>query len=308
MSFSQEVKLELSEVECTTHAEMKAQAYGMTIFSKLHRTDKALFATESQTVARVYSQLMTIITGSIFDVNIPLNRKSLRDKQITVTSPDFADRNSLLLYFGHIENELSLHINRANFESEESFPSFLRGAFLSYGNVTDPQKDYHLEFVSPFQNLAKDLSCLIEEIEQLTVKPKLINRKGSFIIYLKDSEGISDLLTLIGAQMSALKIIQEKMVKSVRNTINRKINSETANSNKTAKASAKQLLAIDRIKKKRGLESLPSELYELAILRVENPESSLRELGEMLNPPISRSGVNHRMERIMELAEELTGG
>lgn len=308
MSFSQEVKLELSEVECTTHAEMKAQAYGMTIFSKLHRTDKALFATESQTAARVYSQLMTIITGSIFDVNIPLNRKSLRDKQITVTSPDFADRNSLLLYFGHIENELSLHINRANFESEESFPSFLRGAFLSYGNVTDPQKDYHLEFVSPFQNLAKDLSCLIEEIEQLTVKPKLINRKGSFIIYLKDSEGISDLLTLIGAQMSALKIIQEKMVKSVRNTINRKINSETANSNKTAKASAKQLLAIDRIKKKRGLESLPSELYELAILRVENPESSLRELGEMLNPPISRSGVNHRMERIMELAEELTGG
>ena len=105
--------------------------------------------------------------------------------------------------------------------------------------------------------------------------------------------------------MSALQIIQEKMLKSVRNNVNRKINSETANSNKTAKASAKQLLAIDKIKKKRGLESLPNDLYELAILRVENPESSLRELGEMLSPPISRSGVNHRIERIMELAEEL---
>ena len=234
-----------------------------------------------------------------------LNRKSLRDKQITVTSPDFPSRNILLKFFGHSSDELSLHINRANFDSEESFPSFLRGAFLSYGNVTDPQKDYHLEFVSPFQNLAKDLSYLIEEIEQLAVKPKIINRKGSFIVYLKDSDGISDLLTLIGAQMSALQIIQEKMLKSVRNTVNRKINSETANSNKTAKASAKQLLAIDKIKKKRGLESLPNDLYELAILRVENPESSLRELGEMLSPPISRSGVNHRIERIMELAEEL---
>lgn len=305
MSFSQEVKSELAGVECKTISEMKAQAYGMTIFSKLQRSDKVLFATESSMIARTYSMLMTLITGSIFDVNIPLNRKSLRDKQITVTSPDFPSRNILLKFFGHSSDELSLHINRANFDSEESFPSFLRGAFLSYGNVTDPQKDYHLEFVSPFQNLAKDLSYLIEEIEQLAVKPKIINRKGSFIVYLKDSDGISDLLTLIGAQMSALQIIQEKMLKSVRNTVNRKINSETANSNKTAKASAKQLLAIDKIKKKRGLESLPNDLYELAILRVENPESSLRELGEMLSPPISRSGVNHRIERIMELAEEL---
>lgn len=259
MSFSQEVKSELAGVECKTISEMKAQAYGMTIFSKLQRSDKVLFATESPMIARTYSLLMTLITGSIFDVNIPLNRKSLRDKQITVTSPDFPSRNILLKFFGHSSDELSLHINRANFDSEESFPSFLRGAFLSYGNVTDPQKDYHLEFVSPFQNLAKDLSYLIEEIEQLAVKPKIINRKGSFIVYLKDSDGISDLLTLIGAQMSALQIIQEKMLKSVRNTVNRKINSETANSNKTAKASAKQLLAIDKIKKKRGLESLPND-------------------------------------------------
>ena len=194
MSFSQEVKSELAGVECKTISEMKAQAYGMTIFSKLQRSDKILFATESPMIARTYSLLMTLITGSIFDVNIPLNRKSLRDKQITVTSPDFPSRNILLKFFGHSSDELSLHINRANFDSEESFPSFLRGAFLSYGNVTDPQKDYHLEFVSPFQNLAKDLSYLIEEIEQLAVKPKIINRKGSFIVYLKDSDGISDLL------------------------------------------------------------------------------------------------------------------
>lgn len=304
MSFSKEVKFELAAAEIKTLSEIKAQAYGMTIFSKLPRNEGILIATESITVARLYSQLLTVLTGSVFDVNIPIERKSHREKLVTVTSPDFPKRNSLLVFFGYNANELSLHINRANFESEESFPSFLRGAFLSCGNVTNPQKDYHLEFVSPFQNLAKDLLHLISEVDELSVNPKMINRKGSFVVYFKDSEGISDLLTLIGAPMSSLEIIQEKMVKSVRNSVNRRINSETANSNKTAAASAKQLLAIETVKKKRGLESLPSELYEVAVLRMENPESSLRELGEMLSPPISRSGVNHRMARIIELAEE----
>ncbi len=305
MSFSHEAKLELAAIECRAFSQVKAQAYGMTIFSKLPRGERTLLATESSTVARLYSQLLTVLTGSAFDVNITLKLEKRSDKLITVTSPDFPDRNSLLAFFGHRNDELSLRINRANFESEESFPPFLRGAFLSCGNVTDPLKDYHLELVSPFQNLAKDVLHLISEIDELTVAPKMINRKGSFVIYLKDSEGISDFLTFIGAQMTALEIIQEKMVKSVRNRINRRINSETANSNKTAAASARQLRAIEALKKKHGLESLPSELYELAVLRMENQESSLRELGEMLNPPISRSGVNHRMTRIMELADEI---
>lgn len=140
MSFSQEVKSELAGVECKTISEMKAQAYGMTIFSKLQRSDKVLFATESPMIARTYSLLMTLITGSIFDVNIPLNRKSLRDKQITVTSPDFPSRNILLKFFGHSSDELSLHINRANFDSEESFPSFLRGAFFIIRKCYRPTK------------------------------------------------------------------------------------------------------------------------------------------------------------------------
>lgn len=304
MSFSKEVKSELSKIECKSISDIKAQAYGMTIFSRLRRSESVLFVTESPSAARIYSQLMTGLSGSVFEVNIPLSRASCREKHITVTSQDFPNRAALLKFFGH-DGEPSLHINRANLESEESFPSFLRGAFLAYGNVTDPQKDYHLEFTVPFLNLAKDLSLLIEEIEQLNIRPKLINRKGSFVVYIKDSEGISDLLTLIGAQMSALELIQEKMLKSVRNNVNRRINSETANSNKTAKASAKQLLAIEKIRKSRGLKSLPEDLYELAVLRLKNPESSLRELGEMLTPPISRSGVNHRMERLLELSEDI---
>ncbi len=305
MSFSQEAKLELSAIECRTSGQVKAQAYGMTIFSKLPRGERTLLATESPAVAKLYSKLLAVLTGSPFDVNIPPELEKHSDKLITVTSPDFSDRNSLLAFFGHRGNELSLRINRANFESEECFPPFLRGVFLSCGNVTDPLKDYHLELVSPFQNLGKDLLHLISEIDELTITPKMINRKGSFVIYLKDSEGISDFLTFIGAQMTALEIIQEKIVRSVRNRVNRRINSETANSNKTAAASARQLRAIEAIRKKRGLESLPSELYELAVLRIENPESNLRELGEMLDPPISRSGVNHRMTRIMELADEI---
>ena len=159
----------------------------------------------------------------------------------------------------------------------------------------------------PHKNLASDLMRIISEVEQISAEPHMVNRKGSYIVYLKGSEEIQDMLTLMGAPMSALNIIQNKMVKSVRNRVNRKINSETANLNKTAAASARQLRAIELIRDKRGLNSLPDELRELAQLRLDNPEFNLRELGEALSEPISRSGVNHRLQKLLSIAEELTG-
>lgn len=307
MSFSKNVKTELCKIENQSMQQIKAQAYGMSLFSRVFSKDDFLLATESLSVARCFSELITILTETAVDVTVPLGRNNVKDKLYTVSCPDGLSREALLNIFGHSKNETALRINRANIDDEVCFSAFLRGAFLACGSVTDPQKDYHLEFVSSHMNISNDLAYLISEIDELSnATPKTINRKGNFIVYIKGSEGIADILTLMGAQMSSLEFIQEKILKSVRNNVNRKINSETANSNKTAAASAKQLLAIERIKKKRGLKSLPSELYDLAVLRLENPESSLRELGEMLNPPISRSGVNHRMKRLMEMAEELT--
>ena len=162
-----------------------------------------------------------------------------------------------------------------------------------------------MEFVVSFLNLARDFMTLLSEISALDLQPAFINRKGAYVIYIKGSERIADLLTYMGASYAAMELMQVKMVKEVRNYVNRKTNFETANIDKTVSAAAKQVAAIEKIVKGVGIESLPEELRELATLRYENPEMSLRELGEGLSEPISRSGVNHRLQRIMKLAENL---
>ena len=153
--------------------------------------------------------------------------------------------------------------------------------------------------------LAGDLCRIISETGLVRNEPKAVRRKGSYVVYIKESDVIADLLTYMGAQMSALEIMQRMIYRSIRNKVNRQINSETANSNKTAAAAAKQIAAIEKIEKLKGLNYLSEDLQELARLRLENPEYNLRELGEALNSPISRSGVNHRLMRIIEIAQQL---
>ena len=146
---------------------------------------------------------------------------------------------------------------------------------------------------------------MLSETGIITTEPNVVRRKGSYVVYIKGSDNIADLLTYMGAPMSSLELVQRKIYKSVRNKVNRQINSETANSNKTAAAAAKQIIAIEKIKNTKGLEYLSDDLRELALLRLENPEYNLRELGEALSSPISRSGVNHRLMRIIEISQEL---
>ena len=142
-------------------------------------------------------------------------------------------------------------------------------------------------------------------LQRCDFTPKTVVRNGSYVVYFKGSEQICDLLTYIGATNCAMEIMGTKAVKQVRNNINRRINSEVANITKIASASAKQLAAIQKIKDKKGIESLPDDLREIAVLRLENPERSLRDLGQNLSVPISRSGANHRMNRLLEYAEDL---
>ena len=150
------------------------------------------------------------------------------------------------------------------------------------------------------------LEKLISDIEEVETEPHTVYRKGNYVVYIKGSDNIEDMLAYIGATMSSLSIIQSKMLKSVRNRINRQINSETANIKKTADASAKQIKAIELIIEKRGLDFLSDELRELAELRLENPEYNLRELGASLSKPLSRSGVNHRLNKLITISEELS--
>ena len=167
--------------------------------------------------------------------------------------------------------------------------------------MTDPQKDYHLEFVVPHRKLAGDLVTLVREAEPLSLQVNVSPRKGTQIVYLKSSEEITDLLTYLGAPGAAMELMQQKMRKQVRNDINRKANFETANLDKTMSASARQVAAFQRLIRKMAPDTLPDDLREVLQLRLEEPEMSLREMGERLS--LTRSGVNHRLRRLMEMAD-----
>lgn len=307
MSFSKKTKEELCRAEFISDEQKQAAAYGMLLFSRLFSASAINFTTESRHTAMLYSETISSMTSSIIELSVKLTRRGGENRLFTLSVPDVNDCRKIFDIFGHSVSSPSLRINRANIDGDECLAYFLRGVFLVCGSVTDPEKDYHLEFVVPHKKLASDLEKIITEIDEINTEPHTVNRKGSYIVYIKGSENIEDMLTYMGAPMSALNIIQSKMVKSVRNRINRRVNSETANSNKTAAAAAGQLRAIKNIIERKGIDYLPDELKELAEIRLENPEYNLRELGAALKDPISRSGVNHRLQRIIAISEELSG-
>ncbi len=179
--------------------------------------------------------------------------------------------------------------------------AFLRGAFCSSGYVFDPEVSYQIEIAAPNEELCE---YAVQIAAELGVQMKITVRRGvRNIAYLKGSEEIFDFLNMLGASTAGLRLMETKVIKEVRNDINRRVNFETANLMKTASASAEQIEAIERIERERGLEWLPDHLASLARLRRDNPELSLAQLGQLTNPPLSRSGVNHRLKKIVELSK-----
>lgn len=185
---------------------------------------------------------------------------------------------------------------------DEKVGAFLRGLFITCGNVYVQKAGYHLEFSPGNSEKCRNLCRLINE---QGMKIDISHRGRDDFLYSKNSENISDILTFIGAMQSAMEIMNIKIMKEVRSGINRSVNCETANIERTAKASAKQLEDIRLIFESTEKDMLPDDLRELARLRLENPDMSLRDLGKLISPPISRSGVNHRFERLARLADEL---
>ena len=186
--------------------------------------------------------------------------------------------------------------------SDDATGFFLRGVFLACGVVSDPNSQYHLEFSVPDDEKCDRLFTLISESG---MKVRKATRKGQPFLYTKDSEGISDILTFLGAMISSMEIMNAKIFKDLRNNVNRTVNCEAANIAKTVAAGTKQSEDIEFIISTKGISFLDEDLRELALIRKDNPDKSLRELGELLAPPISRSGVNHRLKRISEAAEKL---
>ncbi|MEY8321931.1 DNA-binding protein WhiA [Lachnospiraceae bacterium 46-61] len=180
--------------------------------------------------------------------------------------------------------------------------AYIRGAFLAAGSINDPQKNYHLEFVYGDAKQAEQLQYLLHTFH---LDAKMVQRKEYFVVYLKEGEQISDILNIMQAHISLLDMENVRVLKEVRNNINRKVNCETANLNKTVAAAITQIEDIQYIQYQKGLENLPRTLYMTAELRLQYPEASLKELGLLMTPPVGKSGVNHRLKKISYIAEEL---
>lgn len=297
MSFSSQVKNELVKIEYDSTCCKKSLLYGMTLFSKAFSYREIVFQTENENTALLYKRLLKELCN--IDTRIAVSPSG---KNFSVAISDSATAAKLQTYFGHDRGETSVKINFSNFVCSRCQRAFLAGVFLSCGTVSSPEKGYHLEFSVAYMNLSKSFVTLLQELE---LSPKITTRKGYHIIYFKVSEQIEDCLYIMGASTSMFDMMNIKIVKEIRNTANRKANCEAANIDKMVRAASPQIAAILKIKEKRGLPSLPDSLRQMAEVRLENPEASLQELSQMFEPPLSRSGVNHRLARLTRIAAEI---
>ncbi|WP_297130596.1 DNA-binding protein WhiA [Terrisporobacter sp.] len=311
MSFSTETKNELARVISDDLSCKKAELSGIvklagTIQIAGYKKINLKISTELNSVARKIFKILK----SDFNINttIVVNKNQMlkRNNSYILTIKSDMGSEQLMKELGLLENEDGfLPYNKVPswvFEDDECKKAFIRGAFLGGGSVSDPEKNYHLEFVTSNEEFAESLMILINS---LGLNSKIVCRKNSYVVYLKESEQISDLLSHIGGFQALLSLQNTKILKQMRNNVNRLVNCETANLSKTVNAAVRQVENIKLIQSKIGISKLPKNLQQIALLRVENEDLTLKELGELLNPPISKSGVNHRLKKIEEIANDL---
>lgn len=297
MSFSSEVKKELCFLDVSTKSEIDALLYGMLYSFRNISKDEISMPTENMDAVKLLSRL---VSENFLNVNYEI--KTIVKKPRSLHTFRIFEKNSIKILndkYKLLESSINTDIVSGN---DTLTGYFLRGIFLLCGSITDPKKDYHIEFSIYNPQKAESLFNLINE---QGISIKRTNRKGVPLLYAKESENIEDILTYIGAVQHSLEIMNVKIYKDFRNRVNRTVNCENANLDKIVEASQKQTNDIEFIFERKGKSYLKPELEELALLRLNNPEMSLRELGEKLLSPLSRSGVNHRLKKITEIAEEL---
>lgn len=299
MSFASDLKDELCKEVPEEESALHALLYGFLLFSYKFRADEISFSVLHEPTARLFAEALMTHCGVPAKITF---KERVRGTLYKVCIEKASERRKVMDAFYHVPGEPHLRINRANIENEEDVRYFLRGAYLVCGSLTNPEKDYHCEFDISYMNLCKDLSALIGEV---LAQPKSTIRRGSYMVYYKESENIEDLLTYIGAPMSAVELMNIKIIKDIKNRVNRRMNCDNANLDKTLNASFQQVQDIKYIFDVKGNTFLSEELRTVAEIRLENPDMSLRELGESVEPPLSRSGVNHRLKRIGEIAAEI---
>ncbi|NMA79305.1 MAG: DNA-binding protein WhiA [Clostridiales bacterium] len=299
MTFSYSIKSELCEFARRDFNNRNACLYGMLMFSRQFSTDNISLHTEHEGVATLFVDFINATFDEGMGISFSSTTKRNGGTLHLVTIDDENDRRTILSHFGQVNAAINSDIVTG---SDECMSAFLRGAFLVSGSATDPSKEYHFEISAPSQIICDDMVRLINE-QGMKVKGAV--RREMPFIYIKGSEQIEDILTFMGATKSSLKLMNVKIYKDVRNRVNRTTNCETANIDKIVTASVRQVADIEYIMERKSIGLLDDELVEIAQLRLENPDLSLRELGQALSTPISRSSVNHRLTKISKIANEL---
>ena len=276
-----------------------AECFGILLFCNTFNAEGIRIITENRDFAQQLPKLFKKAFSLEFDT-LP-NLSGFGKLIFQISNTDKIQR--IMSDFGFdARDTLSVHINLPVIEEDCCKSSFLRGAFLSGGSVTDPGKGYHFELATIHQSVAREGFALIQEV--MGFAPKTAKRGGGQVLYFKQSDQISDLLIYLGAPVAAMGIIEAKMEKELNNKVNRRCNCDDANTSKVVEAAQEQLAALRTLKKKGLWEHLPQKLQQAAEAREANPEASLTELAAMMEPPITKPAMNHRLKKLISIAQE----
>ena len=298
MSFSGNTKEEICRQKLDRVCCAVAESYGILLFCHTYAPDGIRITTANPAFAARLPKLFKKAFGLSFDSLPPENAIGKRSFLIT----DRAKIAAIYAAFGNdANNALVHHVNFAVLEEDCCRISFLRGAFLAGGSVTDPEKRYHLEVATTHRQVERETFTLMQE---LGFNPKESSREGNALLYFKQSDAIADFLTAIGAPVTGMAVITTRVDKEMRNTITRQINCDSANADKTVNAAQEQLTAIRRYASLYGLDSLPEPLKDAALLRITNPAASLADLSRLSYPAVTKSCLSHRLKKIADLVKE----
>ena len=298
MSFSADAKAELCSGRIEKRSLAIAECYGILLYCNTFRASEIRIITASPDFSARLPRLFRKAFSLNFDILPPENAVGKRSFCFT----DPAKIRSILSSFGsEAGGPVAHHINLSVLEEPGCPEAFVRGAFLAGGSVTDPEKRFHLELATSHQSVSRELRSLLLEMD---LDPREAARGAHALLYFKKSDQIADFLAHIGAYVSSMSIHTAKVEKEMRNTVTRQINCDTANADKTVSAALKQDAAIRKLLKRDGLDSLPEPLRDAAFLRLANPEASLADLALLSNPPVTKSCLSHRLNKIIALAEQ----
>ena len=312
MSFSSKVKEELSrQLSSARHCQIAEIAAILSLCGRIQISENDRYRvkihTENEAVARKYFTLLKKTFNIGIDVSIRQSIGNHRNRTCTVAVTHHEDAMRVLQavklidQYGEIEENLSLAQNVVLMQNCCK-RAFIRGAFLAAGSISDPEKFYHFEIVCATEPKARQIQSIMATFD---IEAKIVMRKRYYVAYIKEGSQIVDMLNVMEAHLSLMELENIRILKEMRGNVNRQVNCETANINKTVSAAVKQINDIVFIRDTAGFESLPPGLAQIARARLEKPEATLKELGEDLEPPVGKSGVNHRLRKLCELAERL---